>query len=212
MRIAPARSDRLTLSWYILTGPTLPVSLVTPRHAENQKRSQGEVWSVDPTMCEKWHPETAIPRGRVPARNSGSRDSSSRAGHDVDTGPRWVARRPAGAIGARIQTVKETNAVMTWHTCALGDGQMAPGPAAEIVALFSPVFEAAGRPADMAVFTRHESEGRLHCEVIAYFSPAAARVATAIGAEPCERPAPGELGLLAGDARCWSVLFPERGA
>lgn len=99
-----------------------------------------------------------------------------------------------------------------WYAYELGDGQMAPGPAAEITALFGPVFAAAGRPADMAVFTRHESEGRLHCEVIAYFSPAAARVATAVGAEPCERPTPAELGLLAGDTRCWAVLFPERGS
>ena len=61
----------------------------------------------------------------------------------------------------------------------------------------------------MAVFTRNESEGRLHCEVIAYFSPSAAEVAKAFDAEPCEKPSRGELGLLAGDKQAWSVLFPE---
>jgi hypothetical protein len=61
----------------------------------------------------------------------------------------------------------------------------------------------------MAVFTRPESEGRLHCEVIVYFSPAAQQVAMAFGAEPCEKPARDGLGLLAGDSGCWSVLFPE---
>ncbi len=62
---------------------------------------------------------------------------------------------------------------------------------------------------DMAVFTRPESEGRLYCEVIAYFSPAAASVAKAFDAEPCLKPERTGLGLLAGDQNCWSVLFPE---
>ncbi len=61
---------------------------------------------------------------------------------------------------------------------------MASMPLAEIEKIFQPLFESAGMPAGMAVFTRHESEGRLHCEVIAYFSPAAAEVAKIIGAEP----------------------------
>ena len=82
-------------------------------------------------------------------------------------------------------------------------------PLAEIEKIFQPLFEAAGMPADMAVFTRHESEGRLHCEVIAYFSPAAAKVAKMVGAEPCEKPARRELGLLMGEIRAWEVLFTE---
>ncbi len=61
----------------------------------------------------------------------------------------------------------------------------------------------------MAVLTRPESEGRLHCEVIAYFSPAAADIAKAFDAEPCEKPARAGLGLLIGDESSWSVLFPE---
>jgi hypothetical protein len=60
----------------------------------------------------------------------------------------------------------------------------------------------------MAVFTRPETEGRLHCEVIAYFSPAAQEVAWAFDAQPCEKPARAGLDLLAGDQGCWSVLFP----
>ena len=43
-------------------------------------------------------------------------------------------------------------------------------------------------PSEMAVFTRPESEGRLHCEVVAYFSPAAGEVAKAFDAIPCGRP------------------------
>lgn len=86
---------------------------------------------------------------------------------------------------------------------------MAAAPSAEIEASFLELFHTAGEPTDMAVFTRAESEGRLHCEVIAYFSPAARAVAKVFNAEPCERPARAGLGLLSGDSRCWSVLFPE---
>ena len=98
--------------------------------------------------------------------------------------------------------------MMYWHSKSLGDGMWADGAAEEIVARFQPRFEAAERPAAMAVFTRHE-EGRLHCEVIAYFSPAAGPVAQALGASPCPQPVRRGLALLAGDERCWSLLFPD---
>lgn len=97
----------------------------------------------------------------------------------------------------------------SWYSINLGDGMMAPTPTAEIEEAFLQAFAAAGQPADMAVFTRPESEGRLHCEVIAYFSPGAREVAMAFDAEPCEKPARAGLGLMAGDDRAWRVLFPE---
>jgi hypothetical protein len=97
----------------------------------------------------------------------------------------------------------------TWYTLSIGDGMMAGTPSAEIEDLFLDHFSAAGRLPAMAVFTRPESEGRLYCEVIAYFSPAAARVALAFDAEPCEKPARLGLSLLAGDPDCWQELFPE---
>jgi hypothetical protein len=97
----------------------------------------------------------------------------------------------------------------TWFSMSLGDGMVAVLPSAEIEERFLPLFTAAGKPPEMAVFTRPESEGRLHCEVIAYFSPAAIVVAKASQAEPCEKPARAGLSLLAGDERSWSVLFPE---
>ena len=86
---------------------------------------------------------------------------------------------------------------------------MAPMPTAEIEEAFLVTFAAAGSPPEMAVFTRPESEGRLHCEVMAYFSPAAQEVADAFDAEPCAKPTRAGLGLLAGKPECWSVLFPE---
>jgi hypothetical protein len=97
----------------------------------------------------------------------------------------------------------------TWYSLPLGDGMTSGGPAAEIEKVFDKLFPTAARPPEMAVFTRPESEGRLHCEVIAYFSPAAEEVAETFDAEPCEKPARVGLALLAGNEAAWSVLFPE---
>ena len=96
-----------------------------------------------------------------------------------------------------------------WHSIGLGDGMLAAEPSEEIQTLFAQVFSKNGMPPEMAVFTRHESEGRLHCEVVAYFSPAASEVAQAFDAEPCQKPVRAGLGLLAGDDRAWSSLFGE---
>lgn len=79
----------------------------------------------------------------------------------------------------------------------------------DIEARFLAAYVKAGRPPGMALFSRHESEGRLHCEVALYFSPAAAAVAQQFDAHPCARPSPQGLGLLAGDDACWPALFPE---
>ena len=94
-----------------------------------------------------------------------------------------------------------------WHSKTLGDGMWADGAAEEITSCFQQCFESAGRPAALAVFTRH-AEGRLHCEVVAYFSPAAGAVAKALEAGPCPRPIRTGLVLLAGEERCWPLLFP----
>lgn len=98
----------------------------------------------------------------------------------------------------------------SWYSKELGDAITASMPSVEIGKAFQQSFVAAGKPLNMAVFTRQESEGRLHCEVTAYFSPAAKDVARAFDAQPCERPALNSLALLAGDTLSWTVLFPEK--
>jgi hypothetical protein len=95
-----------------------------------------------------------------------------------------------------------------WYSLSLGDGMTASTPSAEIEEKFLQSFHAAGERKDMAVFTRPESEGRLYCEIMAYFSPAARDVALAFDADPCDKPARAGLNLLAGDQEAWSVLFP----
>jgi|SRR6266498_3600392 len=97
----------------------------------------------------------------------------------------------------------------SWYCISLGDGMIAVTPSAEIEEAFLRAFDDAGKSPEMAVFTRLESEGRLHCEAIAYFSPAAEEVAKAFDAQLCEKPLRAGLGLLAGDERSWSFLFPE---
>ena len=96
-----------------------------------------------------------------------------------------------------------------WYSLSLGDGIMAAMPSVEIEERFQRVYLSAGKPPEMAVFLRSESEGRLHCEVIAYFSPAASQVAKAFDAQPCVKPARPGLSLLTGDEQAWAVLFHE---
>ncbi|MGB5833414.1 MAG: hypothetical protein WBG92_15660 [Thiohalocapsa sp.] len=95
-----------------------------------------------------------------------------------------------------------------WFTSNLGDAALAAESLDRLKHLFVEEYGSADRPQDLALFYRHESEGRLHCEVKVYFSPASAVLAKSVAASPCARPAPGDLGLLVGSQQAWSVLFP----
>jgi hypothetical protein len=97
-----------------------------------------------------------------------------------------------------------------WFSKNLGDAMLAGEPLGQVEVLFRASYAKASSPKDMAVFIRHESEGRLHCEVVAYFSPAAAVVAREVDADPCAKPSPDGLSLLAGAEESWAVLFPDR--
>ena len=96
-----------------------------------------------------------------------------------------------------------------WYSKRLGDGMMACVPLGRIEDAFSLIYEKAGYPDDVAVFTRNCSEVSLHCEVYAYFSPTLASMAKELGATPCSRPTSGGLSLLVGSEASWTVLFPE---
>jgi hypothetical protein len=102
--------------------------------------------------------------------------------------------------------------VTSWFAASLGDPLVAGESLSRIEALFRSAHARAGAPPDMAVFVRHESEGRLHCDVRAYFSPASAEIARAVGAEPVDAPARTGLSLLAGSVEAWRALFPSRDA
>jgi hypothetical protein len=97
-----------------------------------------------------------------------------------------------------------------WFLINLGDAMLACDQQDRIKQLLLSAYADAGSPNEMAAFTRHESEGRLHCEVKIYFSPMSVVVAKEVNAEPCEKPSPDGLSMLAGAQDSWLVLFPER--
>ena len=99
-----------------------------------------------------------------------------------------------------------------WFTRNLGDAMLAGESLDRIRALFFSEHAKANNSKEMAVFVRHESEGRLHCEVKVYFSPATVVVAEAFDAIPCKKPSSDGLGLLGGSEESWSVFFPKNGA
>jgi hypothetical protein len=98
-----------------------------------------------------------------------------------------------------------------WSRMQLGDGLMAWAPQREIETSFQAAFDGAGCPQEMALFIGQHSEGRLHCEVTLYFSPAAMELAATLGAEPCQMPSPSGLDLLVGHEAAWQRLFPQLG-
>lgn len=96
---------------------------------------------------------------------------------------------------------------MGWFSKSLGDAMLAGEGIDSVAEVFEAAFVQADCPGEMAVFMRHESEGRLHCEVMVYFSPAAVDVARAVEAEPCAKPSPIGLSLLGGAEEATRALF-----
>ena len=95
-----------------------------------------------------------------------------------------------------------------WFRKNLGDAMLAGESLRKIEELFESQYGKTDCPKEAAVFIRHESEGRLHCEVEAYFSPDSIAVAKRVDADPCARPTLDGLSLLTGSEDSWRVLFP----
>ena len=98
-----------------------------------------------------------------------------------------------------------------WYGLFVGNGIDAESPSMEAISVFLPAFLHAGQPLDMAIFTEEadpESSGAR--DITLYFSPLAAQVMCKHfpDAAPCERPSKVDLVLLAGDQRCFELLFP----
>jgi hypothetical protein len=96
-----------------------------------------------------------------------------------------------------------------WYCKNLGDATLAYLELEQIQAVCSAEFAKSNRSEDFAVLSRHESEGRLQCEVKVYFSPSLADTAKALGATPCEQPSRCGMNLLVGSPEAWSIFFPE---
>lgn len=97
-----------------------------------------------------------------------------------------------------------------WFTKNLGDAMLAHPALEQLRELFGQTYGLNGYADDTALFTRHESEGRLHCEVKVYFSPATFSIATVVNATPCRKPIPTDLGLFMGSEAAWPALFPHQ--
>jgi hypothetical protein len=97
-----------------------------------------------------------------------------------------------------------------WFTSNLGDAMLAGESLEYIKEVFLAEYATNDSRKEQALFIRHESEGRLHCEVIVYFSPATIVVAKIVNATPCNKPSSDGLGLLVGSEESWTVLFPEK--
>ena len=90
---------------------------------------------------------------------------------------------------------------MSWYRLDLGAADLADADADAVVAAVDAAWRAAGRPQGFVAYERPESEGRLHCHRVVYFSPAAAQVARQLGACACPDPGPWDLSPLAGNTR-----------
>lgn len=102
-----------------------------------------------------------------------------------------------------------------WFTKSLGDAMLAGEALDQIKTLFLSEYDQvlseydrAERRKEMAIFFRHESEGRLHCELKIYLTPTSVLLAEQVDAIPCERPSPQGLSLLAGAEESWSAFSP----
>jgi len=97
-----------------------------------------------------------------------------------------------------------------WFLKNLGDPMLAYDQQHRIKELLLSACASTDNPNEMAAFIRHESEGRLHCEVMIYFSPMSIAVAKEVDAEPCEKPSPVGLSVFVGSEDSWQALFPGR--
>jgi len=97
-----------------------------------------------------------------------------------------------------------------WHTLNLGDASLAAARLEQVRERFAAASEAGLPDPQRAIFVRHESEGRLHCEAILYFPPPLAELAEEFGARLCAQPTPTGLGLFAGPQSAWWGYFPGR--
>jgi len=94
-----------------------------------------------------------------------------------------------------------------WFAKNLGDAMLAWDSLDRIETLYASLYGGADSHQNAAVFIRHESEGRLHCEAMAYFSPDTFLLAATLDAAPCKRPSQHDLSLHLGPGDSWQTLF-----
>jgi hypothetical protein len=96
-----------------------------------------------------------------------------------------------------------------WFTKNLGDAMLAWQELENLKEYFQFKFAEKNFSKDFLVLMRHESEGRLHCEVKIYFSPSLSKSARELGAAPCNKPSTNGLSLLAGNETMWRHMMTD---
>jgi len=84
-----------------------------------------------------------------------------------------------------------------WFSTSLGDAMLAD---AALDSLREAFLARCSQVPGAAIWLRHESTGDLHCELVAYFTPACANLARMFAARHCARPAMERLALFVGRA------------
>lgn len=93
-----------------------------------------------------------------------------------------------------------------WHCLNFGDALLAEAQHAALIADFQRRYSASATP--RALMARHESEGRLHCELWVYFSPGCEVLAEAWQASPCRAPSGKGLSYSVTVGKAWRSAFP----
>jgi hypothetical protein len=90
---------------------------------------------------------------------------------------------------------------MPWHQLQVDDEMR--DPTHLIHRTFPALYEAAGRPSDMAIFVRRKVGTNCHTF---YFAPGAQGFAKCVAATPCHRPTREDMSLIAGEPSSWALL------
>lgn len=101
---------------------------------------------------------------------------------------------------------------MSWYRLDLGTADLAGAGCDAVRTAVDAAWHALGRPPACRVFTRHESEGWLHCHLMVYFSPGATALARGLGARACADPGAWDLTPLAGARPDEAMPGPGAGA
>ncbi|MCP5208393.1 MAG: hypothetical protein H7A01_14390 [Hahellaceae bacterium] len=87
--------------------------------------------------------------------------------------------------------------MQSWYRKSLGDAMFTDSSIDRIIDRFHQTYSKEA-PLRAAIYYRHETEGRLHCEMVVYFTPATVALALALEATPCQPPETTDLTWLIG--------------
>lgn len=86
---------------------------------------------------------------------------------------------------------------MRWRYLNCGDPTLCDAKVQELLQAYDNMNRSKQLPPGAAIFSRHESLGDLHCELVLYFNPEAEAVAKTVGATSCAKPLPQGLSRIA---------------